>query len=111
MKNEVVSRRIQRYGRVLFSRANKVPGTEILTGTLTFKMLLQSPIPSFIQVGPYCLSVGYDEQPQTCRKCNEVGHMARECQVKRSDGVALVVCLRTPRGPVIDGREVSSRAH
>ena len=83
MKTEVITRRIQRYGRVLFARANKVPGTEILTGTLTFKMILHSPIPSYFQVGPYSLSVRYDGQSQTCRKCNEVGHMARECQVKR----------------------------
>eukprot|EP00112_Aurelia_sp_Birch-Aquarium-sp1_P014503 Seg3137.1 transcript_id=Seg3137.1/GoldUCD/mRNA.D3Y31 product="Zinc finger CCHC domain-containing protein 3" protein_id=Seg3137.1/GoldUCD/D3Y31 len=35
------------------------------------------------EIGPYSLSVRYDGQSQTCRKCNEVGHMARECQVKR----------------------------
>ena len=68
-------------------QANKVLGTEILTGTLTLKILVHLQIPSFMQIRPYSLSVRYDGEIQTYRKCNEVGQLP-ECLVKKNMFVA-----------------------
>ena len=75
--------KIKQYGHVIFFRENRITGTNILTGSLTFKMKLKDAIPSFIFFGPICLAVNYEGQTPTCRKCDSTTHIARDCQIKR----------------------------
>ena len=63
---EVIKRKFGSFGQVLFARENNHPGTSILNGIVTMKMVIQQPIPSFVHLGPYCLMVRHDRQPQTC---------------------------------------------
>jgi len=79
----VVHNRLSKYGSILFSRENKILGTDVLSGSLTVKMRVRDQIPSFIYIGPIFLAVNYDGQPHTCRKCDSTSHIARACQVKR----------------------------
>ena len=58
-------------------------GTDVLTGSLTAKMRLRDPIPSFLYFGPIFLALNYDGQTPTCRKCDSSGHIAKFCNVKR----------------------------
>ena len=83
LKFDVVVRKFGGFGRVLFARENENPGTEILNGGITFKMILTEPVPSFVHLGPYCLAVRHYGQPQTCRKCDSRGHIAAQCSIKR----------------------------
>ena len=83
LESKVVYDKLCSYGTILFSRENKILGTDILSGSLTFKMRLRDPIPSFVYIGPICLAVNYDGQSPTCRKCDSTSHIARSCYVKR----------------------------
>ena len=83
LKSRTIHDRLSNYGTILFSRENRILGTEILSGSLTFKMKLSEQIPSFIYIGPICLAVNYDGQLPTCRKCDSTEHIARMCQIKR----------------------------
>ena len=83
LQSKVVHDYLSTYGSILFSRENTIIGTDVLSGSLTFKMRLNDHIPSFIYIGPICLAVNYDGQPPTCRKCDSTSHIARACQVKR----------------------------
>ena len=80
---EVIKRKFGSFGQVLFARENNHPGTSILNGIVTMKMVIQQPIPSFVHLGPYCLMVRHDRQPQTCRRCDSTGHLAATCSIKR----------------------------
>ena len=57
--------------------------SDILSGSMTFKMVLSRQIPSFIYIGPWCLAVNYEGQVSTCRKCDITGHIAKNCYIKR----------------------------
>ena len=76
-KSLVVKERLSNFGSVLFFRGNGILDSEVLSGSLNFKMILHTPIPSFLYIGPFCLVVHYDAQTHTCRKCNSPGHRAR----------------------------------
>ena len=80
---DTVVRRFEGFGRVLFARENLDPGTDVKNGTITMKMVLAQPVPSFVHLGMYCLPVRHYGQPQTCRKCDSRGHIASQCNVKR----------------------------
>ena len=83
LKASVVKERLSQFGSVIFFRENRLVGTAILSGSLTAKMILRNPIPSFLHFGPVCLAVNYDGQSPTCRKCDSSGHIAKVCQIKR----------------------------
>ena len=67
LKLDAVSNHLKKYGSILFSRENRIIGTEVLSGSLTFKMRLFASIPSFIFIGPLCLAVHHVGQIPTCR--------------------------------------------
>ena len=83
LRLDVVVRKFEGFGRVLFARENIGPDTGLLNGALTFKMVISKPVPSFVHLGPYCLGVRHYGQPQTCRKCDSRGHIAAQCSIKR----------------------------
>ena len=79
----MIKRKFGSFGQVLFARENNHPGTSILNGIVTMKMVIQQPIPSFVHLGSYCLMVRHDRQPQICRRCDSTGHLAATCSIKR----------------------------
>ena len=83
LKADIVKDRLREFGTIIFFRENRIIGTDVLSGSLTAKMKLRQQIPSFLYFGPLCLAVNYDGQPPTCRKCDNPGHIAKVCQVKR----------------------------
>ncbi|EFX66812.1 hypothetical protein DAPPUDRAFT_262552 [Daphnia pulex] len=46
-------------------------------------MTLNSPIPSYLQVGEHKVYIRYANQPVTCRECNLPGHMALDCPARK----------------------------
>ncbi|XP_065055208.1 uncharacterized protein LOC135683785 [Rhopilema esculentum] len=80
---DTVRHKFSQFGQVLFARENDVPDTGVFTCCVTMKMIISEPIPSYVHLGPYCLLVRHDGQPQTCRKCDSRDHFAVNCNVKR----------------------------
>eukprot|EP00795_Rhopilema_esculentum_P017851 gene17851-biopygen49 len=80
---EIVQKRMENFGRVLFARENIHPGTDIGNCAMTLKMVIKEAIPSYVHVGPYCLLVRHEAQPMTCRRCDSRDHFAANCTIKR----------------------------
>ena len=88
LKADIVKDRLREFGTIIFFRENRIIGIDVLSGSLTAKMILRQQIPSFLYFGPLCLAVNYDGQPTTCRKCDNPGHITKVCQVKDVSTVA-----------------------
>ena len=80
---DVIQKKFSAFGRILFARENTFLGSNTKNGIITLKMVISNPIPSYVHIGPYCLMVNHDNQPQTCRKCDRPDHLARECAAVR----------------------------
>lgn len=80
---EYYQERLGEYGKVKFVRRGRIPDTEVENGITTVCMELKRHIPSFLQVGAYTVMLRYNGQPRTCRKCDQVGHLATTCKEVR----------------------------
>ena len=75
--------RLQPYGEVLRITTGRFPHcTHVETGIRYVKMHIDNPIPSFIRFGRRLVRTSYQGQQRTCRRCNQPGHQAKECQMK-----------------------------
>ncbi|EFX63181.1 hypothetical protein DAPPUDRAFT_119450 [Daphnia pulex] len=86
---EVMKVRLREFGTVLDLRRDRYAGATAgmipcLTGQLTGRMTLNSPIPSYLQVGEHKVYIRYANQPVTCRECNLPGHMALDCPARKN---------------------------
>ncbi|EFX62579.1 hypothetical protein DAPPUDRAFT_270188 [Daphnia pulex] len=86
---EVMKVRLREFGTVLDLRRDRYAGATAgvipwLTGQLTVRMTLNSPIPSYLQVGEHKVYIRYANQPVTCRECNLPGHMALDCPARKN---------------------------
>lgn len=85
VNNQAVMSALSRYGTVLscveerWSAAYKLAGT--LNGVRAVKMDLgrDAHVPSHIKIKGVEVLVFYDGQPDTCWKCNLVGHLFKDC--------------------------------
>ena len=81
MADKVVVNVLMQYGTVTNIRRQVHDfDDEIETGVRSCMIKnLKMPIPSFLKVGGFTLSVRYRGQQRTCKICSEPGHLAREC--------------------------------
>ena len=56
--------------------------TQVETGIRYVTMCIDDAIPSFIRFGRRLVRVSYQGQDQTCRRCNQPGHQAKNCHTK-----------------------------
>lgn len=85
---ELVKQRFNKFGKVLSVRWEKFQN---LTGDdevdffpvkstwIIVRMTLETPIPSYVNLGEYHVTVRYNGQTPTCRECDKPGHMGRDC--------------------------------
>lgn len=82
---DVVKTRLREFGAVLDIRRDRyrtsAAGSYIdcFTGNITARMTLDTPIPSYLNIGDYKTYVRYEGQPITCRACNLPGHLGAQC--------------------------------
>ena len=74
LENTIIEKLLEKYGKVLSSQHGHLPSHPgIQNGLRHFCMVLKVDIPSWIYVGKFSLSVEYDNQPKTCRRCDSHG--------------------------------------
>lgn len=74
---------LQRYGEVFrITRGRYSTCTHVETGIRYVKMCIDDAIPSFIRFGRRLVRVSYQGQVQTCRRCNQPWHQAKNCNTK-----------------------------
>ena len=80
---EVVKRRLREFGSVLEIRRERYRQSDdyfsCLTGVVVARMSLIKAIPNYLTIGDYRTFVRYPGQPQTCRVCNQPGHVGADC--------------------------------
>ena len=72
--------RLKSYGDIISFRRCKHPDSDIENGHRTARMRIHTPIPSYLRLASETLSILYNGQIKTCRKCHRPGHEAKTCQ-------------------------------
>ena len=88
----ILERRLRSFGEVkeaeweTYYVADKDdPYGKVYTGYVKVKVVVESIIPNFIQVGDYQVTVKYRGQPKTCALCDSVEHLAAACPKNRKN--------------------------
>ena len=73
--------RLQRYGRVYSQRRGKIQShPSVCNGRRHIRMDIHTDFPSFLRFGKFLLRVFYEGQPKTCRLCNSLDNLAKDCK-------------------------------
>ena len=81
LPDTALDHRLKKYGRIYSSRRGRVQGfPNVFNGMRHYRMDITSPIPCYLRFGKFLLRVQYDNQPKTCRRCNGLDHLAKDCQ-------------------------------
>ncbi len=84
LHDDAVVRKLERYGKVLsIRRGHHALMPECENGIRHLRMNLRQAIPSFIHFGSESFRVRYTGQPETCRRCDQLGHNASNCRRSR----------------------------
>ena len=79
MASQDIGEYMESYGRVVEVKRQRYDGTSIETGTRIVVMEVLSRIPSFTYIGGYRAKIWHRGQIQTCARCDETGHFAKDC--------------------------------
>lgn len=83
LPDKALKLRLQSNGEVFrMTRGRYSTCTHVETGICYVKMGIDDPIPSFIRFGRRLVRASYQGQEQTCRKCIQPGHQAKDCHTK-----------------------------
>ena len=77
-----IKSRLSEYGSVLKIRRELVQGIGI--SVYSVKMEIQKPIPSRITIAHYPVNVFYRGQVQQCFRCEQTGHISKDCPFKKA---------------------------
>ena len=81
LPNTALDHRLKKYGRIYSSCRGRVQGfPNVFNGMRHYRMDITSPIPCYLHFGKFLLRVQYDNQPKTCRRCDGLDHLAKDCQ-------------------------------
>ena len=95
------------YGRVTETKHLAVKGyPHIQSGTRMVSMCLQKPIPAFVTFAGFRCKVWYHDQPTTCFRCGQTGHMQSACPKRNQhDGQTFLceLCISDKRTSSVSG--------
>ena len=109
MDLRIIQRRLKDFGKVFDLRWERYHVVEdeflypVLSSWLICRMVIEKDIPSYLTIGSYRTIVKYHGQKQTCRICDELNHMGRDCPTLRKN--RMVVPVKTPSNPPTGEKE------
>lgn len=71
------------YGAVKYVNDQYDSSCDVKTGVRVAEIEFKKAIPSYIFVGKIQVRVDYEGQTKTCQKCQQSGHIARDCTAGR----------------------------
>ena len=81
LPDTALDHRLKKYGRIYSSRRGRFQGfPNVFNGMHHYRMDITSPTPCYLRFGKFLLRVQYDNQQKTCRRCNGLDHLAKDCQ-------------------------------
>ena len=89
-----IKSRLSDFGTVLKIRQEKIRGIGI--SAYSVKIELQKPIPSRITVAQSPVNVFYRGQISQCFRCEQTGHLARNCPMKKSTSATVTTSATVP---------------
>jgi len=109
MDLRIIQRRLKDFGKVFDLRWERYHVVEdeflypVLSAWLICRMVIEKDIPSYLTIGSYRTIVKYHGQKPTCRICDEMNHIGRDCPTLRKN--RMVEPVKTPLNPPTGARE------
>ena len=83
LPDEALKHRLSKYGQVFSVKRNVYSAyNHVQTGIRTARMHIDHSVPSFLRFGRRLVRVRHSNQALTFRKCNEPGHLVKDCPNK-----------------------------
>ena len=82
LPDDAIKDRLSAYGHVQRVQRHTYSGYHVETGVCTTRMVIDRPVPSFLRFGRRLVRIFHEGQEPTCRRCNSLGHVAKECREK-----------------------------
>ena len=82
MPDETIIQRLSKYCDVFHHRRGyfrQEGWTHVQDGVRHFRVRIKRHIPNFIRFGKILIHIRYEDQPRTCRHCNQTGHYVNAC--------------------------------
>ena len=80
LSDSALVRRLEQYCEVIHIRRGRYPtNRSIFNGNRHYRVRRHGPIPSYLRFGKFLVRLSHDGQDHTCRKCNRLGHFAKDC--------------------------------
>ena len=82
LPDDAIIHRLKKYCSVVSSRLGKIANSEVHNGIRHYHVRILSAIPSYLRFGKFLIRLSHYGQLHTCRRCNQLGHFANECERK-----------------------------
>ena len=80
MSDNAIIKRLEPFCEVVSYRRGRYPRNKLVfNGNRHFRVRINAAIPSYLRFGKFLIRLSHDGQQHTCRRCNQRGHFANDC--------------------------------
>lgn len=82
LPDDAIILRLKKYCSTISTRRGKYANSDVCNGIRHYRVRKINAIPSYLRFGKFLIRLSHDGQLHTCRRCNQLGHFANECENK-----------------------------
>ena len=80
LSDNAIIKRLEPFCEVVSYRRGRYPRNKLVfNGNRHFRVRINAAIPSYLRFGKFLIRLSHDGQQHTCRRCNQRGHFANDC--------------------------------